>query len=173
LATKISELASRTGFKGTPQHRIAEPSSIKTLPPIDNTIPGKPNIRTSVDCYVSGQYVQKKGKILEVTQRYQIFVSYSHATQLETMKQLRELISNDFRERYERSFNISTVFIPELRPPAETSKEQKPAESMEIYGGSRMFRSITRYQRARFDIGTQRLTARSNIENIRKRYGLR
>ena len=114
----IKELAQTVGFKGPSNRRIAEPSSVKTLTPIDNAIPGQATIRTSVDCYVSGQYVSQKGaRSIEVTQRYTIFVAYSKSTQLATMNQVRDRILQDFQGRYGSTFNISNVFVQNLPVP--------------------------------------------------------
>lgn len=165
----IQDLAQRVGFKGRPQHRIAEPSEITSIRPINNAIPTQPTIRTSLDCYVSGQYTQRGGKILEVTQRYTIFVAYSLNSQTETMREVRNRIMRDFQERYGHSFNITTIFVPALLEPEPIS--QKAADPAEMYGGSELFREMTRYERARYDIETEREKSRLNIQSIRDRYG--
>ena len=170
----IRDLAQTVGFRGPSNRRTAEPSSIKSLTPIDNEVPGEATIRTSVDCYVSGQYVHKRGKTVEVTQRYTIWVTYSSSTQLQTMNQARDRIMMDFQQRYGGTFNISNVFVAQIPVPMNIKELPKPdAEPMEMYGGSAMFRSMTRAERARYEIGTQRTQSRLNIQSIKKRYNYR
>ncbi len=176
MVSKIQEIANTVGFRGTPNHRIAEPSTVHTLPVVDNALPTQSNVRTSVDCYVSGQYVHRTGKVIEVTQRYTIFVSYAKGTQMQTMNQVRDRISSDFQAKYGTSFNITNAFVPGL--PVPRSKEiegigRGVAEPLEMYRGSEMFRDMTRHERARYEIGTQKEMARTNIESIKDRYGLK
>lgn len=169
VRTTIGQLASDVGFTGTGQHKIAEPSKVENIPMVDNSIPGKPTIRTSIDCYVSGQYIQKTGKMIEVTQRYTIFVSYSSQTQVQTMAQARDRIVGDFEAKYGRTFNVSAVHVPGLPVPPEKEEGQP----MELYGGSRLFREMTRYEKLRYEVGTERLKAETNIRSIKSRYGFR
>lgn len=172
MAKTIGELARQVGFKGTPQHKIAEPSTARTLPTIDNAVPNQPKVVTSVDCYVSGQYVQRDGKIIEVTQRYQIFISYTRDSQLQTMKEVRARIVNDFEQKYGKTFNVASVYVPTLpipKPDAQ-KKPQKEVKPLEFYRGSDMFREMTRFEKMRYDIGTEREKARTNIRSIRDRY---
>lgn len=176
MVSKIQEIAQTVGFRGTPNHRIAEPSTVHTLPVVDNALPTQSNVRTSVDCYVAGQYVHRSGKVIEVTQRYSIFVSYSRGTQMMTMAQIRDRITNDFQEKYGTGFNITNAFIPGLPVPKEQEIEgigKGDVEPLSMYRGSDMFRGMTRFERARYEIGTQREIAKLNIESIKKRYGVK
>lgn len=168
--TTIGQLASDVGFKGTSQHRITEPQKVQNLSIVDNSLPGKPTIRTSIDCYVSGQYIQKGGKMIEVTQRYTIFVSYSTQTLTATMSQARERIVGDFEARYGRTFNVSSVYVPGLPVPKDEREDRQP---MELYGGSQLFKEMTRYEKMRYDIGTEKLKADTNIRSVKSRYGFR
>lgn len=164
----ISDLARNVGFRGTGQRRFAEPNAIRTLPTIDNGSPQRSkNVTTSIDCYVSGQYLQRTGKVIEVSQRYTIFIKYTAETQVATMKQLRDRIMSDFQERYGTSFNITTVHVPDI--PA--APEVLPVDDMQMYGGSTLFREMTRYEKYRYDVGTEKAKERYNVESIRKRYG--
>lgn len=174
MPTTIGELAKQVGFKGTPQHRMAEPSSVRTLPVIDNASPLASNIRTSVDCYVSGQYVQRDGKVIEVTQRYTIFVAYHKETQFATMQQVRDRIINDFEAKYGKTFNVTNVYVPQLPVPKEKEVEGVGrGGELRFYEGSDLFKQMTKYEKARYEIGTQRQIASTNISSIRKRYGLK
>lgn len=162
----IQELARTVGFRGGAGHKIAEPSQIATLPVIDNAIPTKQAVRTSVDCYVSGQYTQKDGKVMEVTQRYSIFVSYSNSTQVQTMTQVRDRVLQDFESKYGKTFNVSNVFVPTL------PNVRDEAQPMEMYGGTQLYRkeSLPKYEKYRYDIGTEKAKTRINIRSIKSRY---
>jgi len=176
MVSKIQEIANNVGFKGTPQHRIAEPSTVHTLPVVDNSVMTQSNVRTSVDCYVSGQYVHRTGKVIEVTQRYSIFVAYSKGTQMQTMAQIRDRITNDFHAKYGTSFNVTNAFVPGIPVPKDKELEGTPrgeAGPLEMYRGSDMFREMTRYEKSRYEIGTQREMAKMNIKSIKDRYGVR
>ena len=176
MPTTIGELAKTVGFRGTMQHRLAEPSYVRTLPIIDNSSPVASNVRTSVDCYVSGQYVSRTGNVIEVTQRYTIFVSYHKGTQVPTLNQVRDRIMADFEAKYGSTFNVTNVFVPLLPVP---KSEVLPGVGkgtigdMYLYGGSNLFRAMTSYEKARHEIGTQKQMAKTNIGNIRQRYGLK
>jgi hypothetical protein len=168
----IAELAASGGLRGTQSHKFAEPSTVKTLPVIDNAAPVGKNIRTSVDCYVAGQYVNKKGNVIEVTQRYTIFVAYNKQTQMMTMQQVRERILSDFQAKYGATFNISNVFIPQLPiPVGERVSRQTKAAPVQLYRGTDSFKSMTQRERMIFEVGTQREVADTNIKSIRSRYG--
>lgn len=169
MASPIGQVAQESGFKGTSSHRIAEPREVRNLAVIDNTQPRRPAIRTSVDCYVSGQYVQQNGKIIEVTQRYSIFVGYSSQTQAQTMNELRSRIVMDFESKYGTTFNITTIHVPGLPVPAE--REEVGEEQM--YRGSSLFREMTKFEKRRYDIGSEHLKATTNIRAIRNRYKMR
>lgn len=172
--TTIQELARSVGFRGPSKRRTAEPGNIQTVQPVDNSLPTQSNVRTSVDCYVAGQYVQRNGNVIEVTQRYTIFVAYSRSTQAQTMRQVNDRIIQDFEARYGGTFNVTTVHVPDLPVPRDELPGTPPGgiAPIEMYGGTGMFRSMTKYERARTEIGTERTKARINIGSIRKRYGL-
>lgn len=171
MPISIKEIANQTGFRGPISHRRAEPMDVRTLPVIDNADSFNKSVRTSVDCYVSGQYVQRNGRVLEVTQRYTVYVSYTKESQYGTMQQVRDRIARDFQEKYGNNFNISNIYVPTLPVPVG-GIEKEPGEE-QMYGGSRMFRDMTKFEKARYDIGTERLKAGINIESIKKRYGLK
>jgi hypothetical protein len=167
--TVIGELARSPGFKGTANHKMAEPNDVRTLPPVDNTLPVGRNVRTSIDCYVSGQYVQKNGKIIEVKQRYTIFIGYNEQTLVQTMNDVRNRILSDFDGRYGKAFNVNNVYVPELSAPVPY------ADPEQMYAGSGLWRRevIPPHERMRYDISTEHLKAATNIKNIRERYKFR
>jgi len=162
--SQISEIARSVGWRGDRSHKQAEPSQITTLPVVDKTDPVRKNIRTSIDCYVSGTYIGKKGQQFEIKQRYTIFVSYSKGTQYEAMQEVRNVVASDFSRKYGQTFNVRDIFIPNLTTPMDE------AAPMEMYGGSRTFKG--RFpERAKFSIENERIAAKTNIANIRRRYG--
>jgi hypothetical protein len=163
----IRELAANVGFKGTSYNRTAEPQIQRNLPVIDNARGSAgPKISTSIDCYVSGEYVSGKGQRMAVIQRYSIFVSYGQDTQAATMQQVRARISQDFSERYGGTFNVAHVHVPDLLTP----QRAPTADAEQFYRGSEEWR--LRIARASFDIGTERSKITKNISNIRRRYDL-
>ena len=170
--SEIGQLLNTGVVRGTPSHKLVDTGYPASLPIIDNSMPGQSPVRTSVDCYVSGQYVGRDGKIIEVTQRYTIFVSYSKSTQLQTMSEVRSRIVADFMAKFGKTFNISTVYLPTLPVPVG-QVPQGIADASQMYGGSEMFRAITKYEKMRVDIGTQKEIAQSNIKAIRERYKMR
>jgi hypothetical protein len=165
----VSEIASSSGFRGSSRHRRAEPPVISGAP-IDNASGAGPVVSTSIDMYVSGQYIGRKGQQLEVFQRYQVFVRYDASTQRSTMNQLRDQIMRDFSTRY-GEFNISATFVPELAsPPA-------PAQDQGFYRGGQVWAGRTSstgrpVQRARFELDTIRRQYALNTQSVRKRYKL-
>lgn len=163
----IKELAMSAGFKGSSSNRTAEPQVNRNLPIIDNGAgsAGK-TISTSIDCYVSGEYVSQKGQRMAVIQRYSIFVRYGPDTQAATMQQVRARISQDFSEKYGAQFNVANVHVPDLLTPVQAPT----AEAEQFYRGSEEWRM--RIARASFDIGTERVKSSKNVTNIKRRYDL-
>jgi hypothetical protein len=144
--------------------------------------PGAPNVHTSVDCYVSGEYVGKNGKVLAVRQRYTIFVSYSRATQPQALGQVRNEIMKHFQSKYGSSFNVTNVDVDARGMPIPASNamgqmfgntDAGPGQiaPAEFYWGSGMFRAMTRFERLRYDIGTTKEIAKVNIKSLKERYG--
>jgi hypothetical protein len=88
----------------------------------------------------------------------------------QTMNQVRDKIASDFSARYGTTFNISTIFVPDLLVPPE----DREAEPITVYRGSRSWKNeFGPAERKRFDISSERLKAQENIDNIRKRYRFR
>ena len=176
MSSSIKELSQNVGFSGTNNHRIAEPRQNFSLPVIDNSTPHESNITTSIDVYVSGQYVVGAGRVMEVRQRYSVYVQYSKSTQQKTMNEIRTQVMKDFEDRYGDTFNITTIDIPKLQIPKEAILPGTPpgqASPAEFYHGTTLFREMTRYERMRTEVKTQKEMSDVNIEAIRKRYGFR
>jgi hypothetical protein len=90
------------------------------------------------------------------------------------MQQVRNRIMSDFQGKYGKTFNVSNVFVPQLPVPKdEVGKGLKPGDevTMEMYGGSEMFRQMSRIDKYRYDVGTEKQKSTVNIDSIRKRYG--
>jgi hypothetical protein len=175
--SQIADIANTVGWRGTPNRRYAEPAKEQQSQVIDNSNPYSSNIRTSIDCYISGAYVTSDGKSFEITQRYSIFVAYNRQTQLATMQQVRNRIISDFEQKYGNSFNITQVYVPNLpMPVSKVLPGLKPGQDvpMEMYFGSRHFKkAVPPHMKARFDVQTEREKAKVNIESIRRRYKYR
>jgi hypothetical protein len=147
------------------------------MPVIDNAEPSGPNVSTSVDCYVSGQYLGRNGQTIEVTQRYTVFAQYGKNTQAQTVNQIRDAIINDFNSRFGRQFNVANVYVPGLPIPKDEAVKQGVAPGevapVEFYYGSGTFRDQTRYARLRWDIGTQNKIRDVNVRGLKDRYKYR
>jgi hypothetical protein len=173
MADDIKQIASSVGWRGSPNWKTAEPAHNRALPVIDNSNPYANNVRTSIDCYVSGSYFGKNGKTFEVVQRYTVFVAYSKETMPATLQAVRQQIVMDFEAKYGKTFNVTNVYVPDLRVPKD---EKLPGLKtgqdvpIEMYMGSSMFRDLSRYERMKLDVGTEKLKAQTNIASIRKRY---
>jgi hypothetical protein len=167
----IRELATSVGFKSTNSYysKKAEPSAIKNLPVIDNTVPAQKNVNTSVDCYVSGQYVQTNGKTIEVTQRYTVFVAYSAETQAQTMTELKARITSDFESRYGGAFSIIDVDIPSLPRPVP-DEPKLGADPLEMYRGSSLFKDIAKFEKLRVQFDNE---TKQTIRQLKDRYKAR
>ena len=165
VQSQIGDIAKTSGWRGDSHNKTAEPGTVTSLPVVDNTDPRGKNIRTSIDCYVTGTYIGKKGQSFEVKQRYTIFVSYSSNTQQETMQQARNELVKDFSSRYGKTFNVRDIFIPDFKPAPEE------AAPIEMYRGSTTFKN--RFpSRSQYDIDTERVMMKTNTANIKRRYGI-
>lgn len=171
----IKEIAQSSGWQGSIGRKYAEPGTVRTLPVIDNTDPTSANVRTSIDCYVAGQYVGKGGKSFDIKQRYTIFISYGQRTQMQTMSQVRSAISSDFSDKYGAQFNISSVYVPALIAPMQKvpGVPKGGSQPIEFYLGSGNFRRMTSHERLRYDLGTERVRHDTTVRDIRDRYRYR
>lgn len=171
----IKEIAQSSGWQGGASRKFAEPGPVRTLPVIDNTDPTAANVRTSIDCYVSGQYIGRNGKSFDIRQRYTIFVSYGSRTHVQTMSQVRDAIVNDFSSKYGSQFNVANVYVPALIAPTQQAQGVKKGKSepIEFYLGSGNFRRMSMHERARYDLGTERTRHDVTLKDIKERYKLR
>jgi len=177
----IRELASAGQLRGGGQHKQADPPTERQLRVIDLADPGAPRVSTGVDAYVAGQYLGRNGKTIDVTQRYTVYVSYSARTQQQAVQQAREEVLKHFQEKYGSTFNVTNVYLQDV-PRARAAGtmgdllgidgEVAPGQvaPMQFYLGGEVFKSMTRVNRIRWEIGSQRSIARTNIGSIRRRY---
>jgi hypothetical protein len=118
------------------QQKQGDSTSIKPLPSVENVKQGERSISTTVDCYVSGEYVTKDGKTFKIRQRYSIAIKYSRSTLNEVMQRLRNAIQSEFTATYSGDgFQISDVFVPLLTAPTAY-------QTVEFYRGSKYWRLL-------------------------------
>lgn len=153
-----------TGPKKAPYGELLRPS---TLPSVDYSIPKEKSITTTIDCYVTGSYIDQRGKMFTIRERYSIDVTYSNSTVLEAMARIRQLLMSKFEEE-NPSFQVGDVFIPELPPEMKVI-----AEPQYVYRGGRIYRYMTRLSEGRIMLETEKDIYVSRAESIIKRYGLK
>lgn len=177
----IRDLAATGQLRGSTQHKFADPPTERQLRVIDLGDPGAPKINTGVDAYVAGQYLGRNGKTIEVTQRYTVYVSYSARTQQQALQQARDEVVKHFQQKYGSTFNVTNVYLqdtPRVRAAGIQGDfmgidgEVAPGQvaPAQFYFGSEFFKSMTRTERMRLDIGTQSSIRRANVKSIRRRY---
>ena len=169
--TSIKEISDRSGgFKGNKQHRWAELPQ-NTQYTVDHSGAGrKNNVYTSIDCYVSGTYINKTGGVMEVKQRYTIYVSYNRDTMQQAMTEVRSRVVNDFSGNFPE-FRISDVFIPDQKF-IQPMGDHGLVEDVQFYQGSEMFKNMSRIDVAQYKIQMEGDIYKANVKNIKKRYGV-
>lgn len=154
-------------WSGPNKARSGEISRPKTLPSLDYSSEKEKPIITTVDCYVTGTYIDNKGKIFTIRERYSIDITYSNSTIIEAMARVRQLLISKFQED-NPSFEIGRIFIPELPPEMKRIPEPKYT-----YRGGRVYRYMTRIEEGKLMLGTEKDIYKSRAERIIKRYGLK
>jgi hypothetical protein len=103
--------------------------------------------------------------MLEVKQRYTLYVSYNARTQTVAMARLRNDMIMDFEQNFPQ-FHVTDIFIPE-------DKFVIPAgpEPSEFYYGSELFKRMSRLDVYKYRLGTERQIYDSRTRALRKRYG--
>jgi hypothetical protein len=166
FANFFSGLYEKFSWMGGSQSRYGDSHEAIQLPTIDDAVQGEYAVDTTVDCYVTGTYIDSKGRLSQIKQRYSIRVKYSKSSYERVMSALREKIAQEFTQKYSGyGFDITNVFIPDLLVP----KEPQPVEE---YKGSRYWKLITRVDMNR-EMDTARTIYRSRIKGIIKRYSIR
>jgi hypothetical protein len=177
----IRDLASAGQLQGSGNAKHADPPTERQLKVIDMAEPGAPRVSTGIDAYVAGQYLGRNGKSIDVTQRYTVYVSYSARTQAQAMQQAREEVINHFQQKYGATFNVTNINIqdgPRARAAGIMGDfmgidgEVAPGQvaPSQFYLGGEFWKSQTRYEKIRWDVGSQSSIRRANVKSIRRRY---
>jgi hypothetical protein len=161
-------LLERMKISGGRKHRFAEAVQIDRSKVLDFSDSKENNISTSVDCYVSGHYVDGKGNVLEVKQRYTVFLAYSGSSLQLAMGSLKQRILDDFQNKYP-GMNIDEVFIPKMIAPIG---DEGVTEDLTFYFGSQMFRTLTKAQQRSDKLGSASDMYKRNVDTIKRRFGL-
>ena len=157
----------RLKISGGKRHRFAEAVDVDKGSILDYSDSLKSNISTSIDCYVSGHYVDRKGNTLEVKQRYTVYVQYNKDTIVQAINGVRKKILDDFQQKYQ-GMKIDEVFIPELVKPLG---EEKIMEDVGFYYGTKLFKELSKSQRLDVKLGSAADMYKRNVGTIKKRYG--
>ena len=88
------EMFTWTGPKKAPYGELIRPS---TLPSVDYANPREKEITTTIDCFCTGTYIDQRGKMFTIRQRYSIEITYSNSTIIETMKDRRGKVRKNVR----------------------------------------------------------------------------
>lgn len=167
--TSIAEISKTATFTGSKFHKYAD-LGVNNLQSVDYSGGKKNSVYTSVDCYVSGSYVGRDGKTIEIKQRYTVYVSYNRETQASAMNEVRKKIMMDFSGNFPQ-FRVSDVFIPDAKfitPLGDGSR----VEDAYFYYGSGLFKNASRLDVAKYKMQTEKNIYKTNIKTIKKQYGI-
>lgn len=153
-----------TGPKKAPYGELIRPAS---LPPVDYSDEKEKPITTTVDCYCTGTYIDDRGKLFTIRERYSLEVTYSNSTIIEAMTRLRNMVISKF-EQENPSYQIGDVFVPQLLP-----ELKKTADPRYLYRGGRIYKYLTRIEEGKLMLGTEKQIYKSRAESIIKKYGLK
>lgn len=149
--------------------RFGESAAPQELSTIENKVAGERSIDTTVDCYVTGQYIDSAGKLFSIKQRYSIRIIYSTSTMHEVMAELRARLVSEFELKYSQfGFNVTDVFIPEM-------VTLSPVMPEEEYRGRRLWKLMTRIERKSYgeEMRTAREVFRGRRMGLIRRYKVR
>jgi hypothetical protein len=121
------------GWQGK-QNKEAESLQSQQLNSVENYNPNERTISTTIDCYVTGEYIGSDGKSIKIRQRYSIPIKYSRSTLNEVMQELRQKIQDEFAKNYPE-LPITEVFVPLLTP-------QTAYETISFYRGSKYWKLL-------------------------------
>jgi len=160
----ISEIASTSGFKGSKYHKYSDmPADTRTAIDLSEGKKRSSVISTSVDCYVSGTYVNNKGMSVDIRQRYTVFVSYNIKTQVMALRSTRDQIMRDFTNRF-TDFKITDVFVPET---SFVTPIKEGPEDVAYYEGSELFKRMSKIDVAEYRAQTERAIYESRLKKIK------
>jgi hypothetical protein len=167
LAINFRTILERAKISGGKRHKFAEAIDIDKSKVIDYSDPNYNNISTSIDCYVSGHYLDRKGNMLEIKQRYTVYVQYNKATITPALQQVRKNILESFKNQYP-GMMIDEVFIPELISPLG---KEGIMEEESFYYGSKLFKELSKSQLLDLRLKSAADMYKKNLGTIRDRYG--
>lgn len=145
---------------------IGEALRSSEVPELDYSGLKEKQISTTIDCYVTGTYLTDNGKIFTIRQRYSVPIKYSNSTIIEAMQRAKSSIVEKFQNEND-AFNITDVFIPELKPDMNTYAP------MYMYSGGKLWRMQTRVEMGRFKLGVHKDIYKSNAQRLIKQYGIK
>jgi hypothetical protein len=164
----FSEIFRKYRFSGGRNSRFSDQPEKEIV--LDYSEPNERKMALSLDCYVSGQYVDKKGNSVEVKFRFNVYVRYSASTMQNAMSGLRGRLMEEFKREFP-GFEPTTVFVEPDKwrvPVAPTA-----AQEVGFYEGGELYKKLTGMQIARYEIATRKDIYDSSVSMIKKRYGLR
>ena len=137
---------------------------------IDYSESGEKSVALSLDCYVSGQYVGRKGEVIEARFRFTTYVKYSESTLKPAMEGVRHRITEEFKKEFP-SFEPSIIFVDESK--WVHIPERTRAEDMGFYQGGELYKRITGSEIARYEIESRKEIYKTSVDIVKKRYGIR
>lgn len=166
----LKENYNRYNWIGSTRARQGERQRVKELRSIDLSRRGEPTIRTTIDCYLTGSYIQrtgkssKQGRQITFRQRYSISIRYSTSTANQIYSEVRQEIIRSFESQFAGTgVQINDVFVPTLGEPTEPSPVQ-------LYTGGRMWKLVTRTELKRRELTTADAIHKANIRGIIRKY---
>jgi hypothetical protein len=159
------EMYSWSGPKKAPYGELIRPSDVE----LDYADPSETPITTTIDCFITGTYIDQKGKMFTIRQRYSVTITYSSSTVVQAMARIRDRLIQKFQAENE-SFMVGDIFIPELQ--REVPFKTTP-EPIYTYRGGKLWRYLTRIEEGKFKIGLQKEAYKNRARMLIAKYGLK
>jgi len=164
----LNEIFAKWRFTGTSSRRYTEEPNDEVV--LDFQEEGEKSISLSLDAYVSGQYVSRGGRSVEVMFRFNVYVRYSESTMQQAMSAVRAKLIEKFKKEFP-GFDATTIFVDPNK--WRVPKEPTPAEEVGFYKGTDYWRRLMGTEYARYEIKTRKAIYDTSVSNIKKRYGLK
>ena len=81
--------------------KVAELDLPIEIPEIDIAKEKEQAITTTIDCYVSGEYIDTRGRSVRFGMRFRVSIKYSYSTVRQLRTQLHKILANEFKVRIE------------------------------------------------------------------------
>ena len=128
-------------WRGIPNGQEGEANSNLS---IDVAVPGEPTVITTIDGYVTGGYISRRGRVFRARMRFTIQVTYSSSTVALAMERAKREMERLFLDTFaDKNFEVSEVFIPNLDP----VRGRVSLFTEQFYRGTKLFKEL---QGARF-----------------------